>query len=97
MDRTEDRLEERSVLSDLDDAVESGFLALENDDDWGLSGKRPDQYLSDLVADAAIHESLKPLGYGILSEESEILTAENELCPTIVVDPLDGSTNASRG
>jgi fructose-1,6-bisphosphatase/inositol monophosphatase family enzyme len=97
VDKTEKPLDERSVLSDLHDAVDSVFLALENHDDWGLSGKRPDQYLSDLVADAAIHESLKPLGYGILSEESEILTVENELFPTIVVDPLDGSTNASRG
>ena len=97
MDLTEKPLEAHNVLSDLHDAVDSVFLALENNADWGLSGNRPDQYLSDIVADAAIHESLKPLGYGILSEESEILTPENELFPTVVVDPLDGSTNASRG
>lgn len=97
MDKTEKPLEARSVLSDLHDAVDSVFLTLENNDDWGLSGKRPDQYLSDLLADAAIYESLKPLGYGILSEESEILAPENILFPTVVVDPLDGSTNASRG
>ena len=97
MDLTEKPLEARNVLSDLHDAVDSVFLALENNDNWGLSGKRPDQYISDVVADTAIHELLKPLGYGILSEESEILTPENKLFPTVVVDPLDGSTNASRG
>ena len=77
MDLTEKPLEARNVLSDLHDAVDSVFLALENNDNWGLSGKRPDQYISDVVADTAIHELLKPLGYGILSEESEILTPEN--------------------
>ena len=97
MDTTEEGLEPRSVLSDLHDVVDSVFLALDNNDDWGLSGKRPDQYMSDVVADAAICEFLKPLGYGILSEESELLLPKNKLFPTVVVDPLDGSTNASRG
>ena len=37
-----------------------------------------------------------PLGYGLLSEESEVVDpAEGR--PMVVVDPLDGSTNASRG
>ena len=97
MDRGEETLDPRSVLSDLHDAVDSVFIALGNNDDWGLSGKRPDQYISDVVADTAIHEFLRPLGYGILSEESEFLLPENILFPTVVVDPLDGSTNASRG
>ena len=90
---TEEGLEPRSVLSDLHDVVDSVFLALDNNEDWGLSGKRPDQYMSDVVADAAICEFLKPLGYGILSEESELLLPENKLFPTVVVDPLDGSSN----
>ena len=97
MDRDEEGLQARSVLSDLHDAVDSVFLALDNNDDWGLSGKRPDQYISDVVADTAIHELLKPLGYGILSEESDLLSPKDASLPTVVVDPLDGSTNASRG
>ena len=97
MDRDEEGLQARSVLSDLHDAVDSVFLALDNNDDWGLSGKRPDQYISDVVADTAIHELLKPLGYGILSEESDLLPPKDASLPTVVVDPLDGSTNASRG
>ena len=97
MDLTEKPLEAHNVLSDLHDAVDAVFLALGNNSEWGLSGKRPDQYVSDVVADAAIHELLKPLGYGILSEESELLPPQKESFPTVVVDPLDGSTNASRG
>ena len=79
MGATEESLEPQSVLSDLHDAVDAVFLALGNNSEWGLSGKRPDQYVSDVVADAAIHELLKPLGYGILSEESEILPPQKEL------------------
>ena len=97
MGEAEESLEPQSVLSDLHDAVDAVFLALGNNSEWGLSGKRPDQYVSDVVADAAIHELLKPLGYGILSEESELLPPQKESFPTVVVDPLDGSTNASRG
>ena len=58
MGATEESLEPQSVLSDLHDAVDAVFLALGNNSEWGLSGKRPDQYVSDVVADAAIHELL---------------------------------------
>ena len=50
MGETEESLEPQSVLSDLHDAVDAVFLALENNNEWGLSGKRPDQYISDVVA-----------------------------------------------
>ena len=53
MGATEESLEPQSVLSDLHDAVDAVFLALGNNSEWGLSGKRPDQYVSDVVADAA--------------------------------------------
>ena len=63
-------------------------------EDWGPSGNRPDQYNSDVVADQVTADSLGELGYRILSEESENLSGEGLVA---VVDPLDGSTNASRG
>ena len=63
--------------------------------DWGPSGNRPDQYASDVVADEAVRGVLLPLGYGLLSEESAVVEP-GEGCPVVVVDPLDGSTNASR-
>lgn len=69
--------------------------ALGDIDDWGPAGTRPGQYRSDLVADAAAVEQLTAAGVGVLSEESGRHHADRRV--TVVVDPLDGSTNASRG
>lgn len=62
--------------------------------DWGLAGTRPGQYRSDLAADAAALEVLVSAGLAVLSEESGT-TGTGEL--VAVLDPVDGSTNASRG
>jgi fructose-1,6-bisphosphatase/inositol monophosphatase family enzyme len=64
-------------------------------DDWGLAGTHAGQYHSDLAADAAALAVLEPAGVGVLSEESGRHWPEREV--TVVIDPLDGSTNASRG
>src|SRR4029453_18826647 len=69
--------------------------ALDGLEDWGPVGSRAGQYLSDLVADAAALNVLGAAGVGILSEESGLDGGEREL--VVVVDPLDGSTNAARG
>ena len=82
------------VLSDLHDAADAVVAAFASQRDWGPSGNRSGQYASDVVADRAIHDLLDPLGYGVLSEESGLTPGAG---PTVVVDPLDGSTNASRG
>ena len=55
----------------------------------------PGQHHSDLAADAAAVEVLVAAGVGVLSEESGRHHPERAV--TVVVDPLDGSTNASRG
>jgi len=84
------------VLADLHAAADAVAAALDGHADWGPSGNRPDQYASDVVADEAVRGVLLPLGYGLLSEESAVVEA-GEGRPMVVVDPLDGSTNASRG
>ena len=84
------------VLVDLHAAADAVAAALDGHADWGPSGNRPDQYASDVVADEAVRGVLLPLGYGLLSEESAVVEP-GEGCPMVVVDPLDGSTNASRG
>lgn len=84
------------VLADLHAAADAVAAALDGHADWGPSGNRPDQYARDVVADEAVRGVLLPLGYGLLSEESAVVEA-GEGCPMVVVDPLDGSTNASRG
>jgi fructose-1,6-bisphosphatase/inositol monophosphatase family enzyme len=58
-------------------------------------GERPGQYRLDLVADRAVHEVLDPCGVGVLSEESGL--ERGDAAVVVVVDPVDGSTNASRG
>lgn len=63
--------------------------------DWTASGDRPGQYAIDLAADRAVLEVLDQAGLGVLSEESGLHRPDSEFIA--VVDPVDGSTNASRG
>jgi fructose-1,6-bisphosphatase/inositol monophosphatase family enzyme len=84
-----------ALLAVLTDAAAAIAAALGDLGDWGLAGTRDGQYKSDLAADAAAVQVLISNGLGVLSEESGRHHPEREL--TVVVDPLDGSTNASRG
>lgn len=59
------------------------------------SGERVGQYRFDLAADAVVVPLLVEAGFGVLSEESGMHHAERDLL--VVVDPVDGSTNAARG
>jgi myo-inositol-1(or 4)-monophosphatase len=81
-----------AVLHEVATAVRS---ALDGLADWGLAGTRPGQYHSDLIADAAAIDVIERAGLGVLSEESGEHHLEREVI--VVVDPVDGSTNASRG
>lgn len=64
-------------------------------DDWGLSGARPGQYTIDVSADSIAVSMLVEAGLGVLSEESGLTNADRDVL--VVVDPIDGSTNASAG
>lgn len=79
----------------LDEAARAVRAALDDLDDWGPAGTRPGQYRSDLVADAAAVEVLLGHGVGVLSEESGLHDPDRDIL--VVLDPVDGSTNASRG
>jgi len=83
------------VLQALGRAASAVKEALEGLSDWGLAGTREGQYRSDLVADAAAIEVLSTAGLGVFSEESGLHHPERPI--RVVVDPVDGSTNASRG
>jgi fructose-1,6-bisphosphatase/inositol monophosphatase family enzyme len=82
----------RGLLNRAADAVKTALGELT---DWGLAGTRPGQYKSDLVADKVACEILLNGGLGILSEESGAHNPDADI--VVVLDPLDGSTNASRG
>ncbi|MGI9032776.1 MAG: inositol monophosphatase family protein [Acidimicrobiales bacterium] len=83
------------MLEVLDAAATAVRQALDGLADWGLAGTRPGQYRSDLVADAAALEVLHGAGLGVLSEESGLTEEGRDVL--VVLDPVDGSTNASRG
>jgi fructose-1,6-bisphosphatase/inositol monophosphatase family enzyme len=79
------------LLHETADAIAAALGGL---DDWGLAGTRAGQYRSDLAADRVAVEILTGAGLGVLSEESGVHYEDRELFA--VIDPLDGSTNASR-
>jgi fructose-1,6-bisphosphatase/inositol monophosphatase family enzyme len=84
------------ILRVLHDVADATYAVLAGNSDWGLSGKRPTQYSVDLRADAAALEVLHGAGCAVLSEESGRTGEWNDDAIIVVMDPLDGSTNASR-
>ncbi|MBV8160278.1 MAG: inositol monophosphatase [Acidimicrobiia bacterium] len=83
-----------ALIEVLRDAAFAVRTALDDLDDWGLAGTRPGQYRSDLAADAAAVGVLDKAGLGILSEETGLHHPDREV--VVALDPVDGSTNASR-
>jgi fructose-1,6-bisphosphatase/inositol monophosphatase family enzyme len=79
------------VLRETAAAVRAALDVLE---DWGLAGTRPGQYRSDLAADEAALAVLDRAGLGVLSEETGLHNADRDVI--VALDPVDGSTNASR-
>lgn len=57
---------------------------------------RAGQYALDVAADAAACAPLRALGLRVVSEESGV-SGDPAAAVTVVVDPVDGSTNAARG
>jgi len=83
------------LLEVLHDAASAVRAALDATPDWGEAGTRAGQYLSDLAADEAVLAVLDRAGLGAMSEESGVHHGDRAV--VVVVDPVDGSTNASRG
>jgi myo-inositol-1(or 4)-monophosphatase len=82
------------LVATLDQVVAEVRVALDGLGDWGLAGTREGQYRSDLVADRVAVDRLEQAGFGVLSEESGWHHPDREI--VVVMDPVDGSTNASR-
>lgn len=83
-----------TLLGRVADAVSSALVA---QTDWGLAveGAHAAQYAHDRTADDAALAVLAEAGVSVLSEESGAVRAPGAGI-TVVVDPVDGSTNASR-
>lgn len=84
------------ILRVLHEVADATYAVLSTNTDWGLSGQRPTQYSVDLRADAAALEVLHGAGCAVLSEESGRTGDWHDDAIIVVMDPLDGSTNASR-
>ena len=84
------------ILRVLHEVADATYAVLSTNTDWGLSGQRPTQYSIDLRADAAALEVLHGAGCAVLSEESGRTGDWRDDAIIVVMDPLDGSTNASR-
>ena len=80
------------LLHDVADAVATAMAGVT---DFGPSGVRQGQYALDVVANDAALAVLRSAGLGVLSEESEFEAGSTG--EVVVIDPIDGSTNASRG
>ena len=85
------------LLAILDDTASAISDALATVQDWRptTGAATHVQYAIDLVADAPAVKVLTDAGLGVLSEESGLHHHEREI--VVVMDPVDGSTNASRG
>lgn len=91
---------DESILEYFHDISDAVADTLDSNDDWSMSGGHPGQYNVDVLVDEVVVEMLESVGVAVLSEESGAsefvwpLEADDLL---VIVDPLDGSTNASKG
>jgi len=85
------------ILQVLNNTADAVSQVLEANTDWSLSGIRHTQYSVDVRADNAALAVLHEAGCAVLSEESQITGQWGDDDILVVMDPLDGSTNASRG
>ena len=83
-----------SHLTPLRDCAQEIGEAVKAHRGRGLSGDRATQYHLDVAADDVARRGLVGAGYRVMSEESGV-TGEGAF--TVVVDPIDGSTNCDRG
>jgi fructose-1,6-bisphosphatase/inositol monophosphatase family enzyme len=85
------------ILQVLNNTADAVSQVLDANTDWSLSGIRHTQYSVDVRADNAALAVLHEAGCAVLSEESQITGQWGDDDILVVMDPLDGSTNASRG
>ncbi len=83
----------RDFLDVLNAATDAAMAALADCTDWSPTGQKPGQYGFDMAADAAATAALRRGGLRVLSEETGLEAGHG---PVAVLDPVDGSTNASR-
>ena len=76
----------------IGDEIMSSLSSLE---DWGKADGHPGQYKHDVIADEIATPQLIAAGLGVISEESEPTGLDKSF--VVIIDPIDGSTNANLG
>jgi fructose-1,6-bisphosphatase/inositol monophosphatase family enzyme len=92
-------MDDRQVLDLFGAICDATTAVLASTRDWGSSGRRDGQYRVDLDTDDVCVAPLLAAGFSVLSEESGLQhrVGGSSGRGTVIVDPLDGSTNASLG
>ena len=90
-------MDDDDLMAALDGTVTVVRDALHIIEDWRpmTDAATHNQYAIDVAADEPAVAHLTGAGLAVLSEESGLHHPEREI--TVVMDPIDGSTNASRG
>jgi myo-inositol-1(or 4)-monophosphatase len=96
---TIDASDSQAVLTLFGAICDRTATILAANDDWSASGERDGQYSVDVEIDTACLDMLHGAGFAVLSEESGWTGPNDNHSAThlVVVDPLDGSTNATLG
>lgn len=87
-------------MSFLHDVCDAAADTLDEIQDWSMSGERDGQYSADVVVDDVVVDMLEAAGFTVLSEESgvhDLVWPIQDNSLLAVIDPIDGSTNASKG
>ena len=91
---------DRDIVAFLHDVADAAADTLDEIQSWAESGERDGQYDADVVVDDVVVSMLEAAGFTVLSEESStgagVFRVDGDDL-LVVVDPVDGSTNASRG
>ena len=94
-----DGIDSEAVLELFASISDRTMKVVSDNTDWKESGLRAGQYKVDLDVDEVCVEPLLDAGFTVLSEESGVQPIGDleRSRRVVVVDPLDGSTNASLG
>ena len=90
--------DDREILGFLHDVADAAADVIHETDSWEMTGHREGQYSGDVAVDEVVVDMCEAAGFAVFSEESgagDWTPGDDRLL--VVVDPVDGSTNASRG
>lgn len=100
MARFDSDSDDRDILGFLHDVADAAADIIDETLDWSFTGHREGQYDGDVAVDEVLVDMCEAAGFDVLSEESGSGDFSGSVTGSrllLVVDPVDGSTNASKG